>query len=70
MRAAAPVAVPGQRAHDSAPTGMSTMPMPATTSLDDPINDDALLTGTPLGDPLNDPLTDSSDTWAGESSQR
>jgi hypothetical protein len=65
----APVAVPGQRSYESAPVGMSTMPTPANTALDDPINDDALLTGTPLGDPLNDPLTDSSDTWAGESSQ-
>lgn len=57
--------VPGQRSYAEAPTGMSTMPpTPATTSFNDPIEDDALLTGTSV----NDPLTDTTRTWGGEPS--
>ncbi|HXH79388.1 hypothetical protein [Nocardioides sp.] len=57
--------VPGQRAYTDAPVGMSTMPpTPATTSFNDPINDDALVTGTSV----EDPLTDTTRTWGGEPS--
>jgi hypothetical protein len=50
---------------------MSTMPpTPATTSFNDPIEDEALLTGTSVdaGTSVEDPLTDTTRTWGGEPS--